>query len=184
MDTRSRTLLREWGTLDGVGTLLVAANALYLLLVAFGNVSDFPANQAFVQHVLAMDTTNFGAPAGTGLDPRVMWRAVTDPAWQNAAYVGVIAWEVLTGLVLAAAVAVRLRGRDPERGLRWATVGLVMVLALFLVGFIVIGGEWFQMWRSTAWNGLDPAFRNTVVALLTLVLLQLGGHKARTARER
>jgi predicted small integral membrane protein len=29
------------------------------------------------------------------------------------------------------------------------------------------------MWRSTAWNGLDPAFRNTVIALVTLVLVHL-----------
>jgi predicted small integral membrane protein len=166
---------RAFGTLRGAATFLVAANALYLLLVAFGNITDFAANQAFVQHVLAMDTTNFGAPVGTGLDPRVMWRAVTDPTWQNVAYLGVIAWEVLTGLVLAAAVVVRLRGRHVERG-RWlATLGLVMVLALFLVGFIVIGGEWFQMWRSTSWNGLDPAFRNTVFAMVTLVLVHGGG---------
>jgi predicted small integral membrane protein len=27
------------------------------------------------------------------------------------------------------------------------------------------------MWRSTAWNGLDPAFRNSVLAAITLVLI-------------
>jgi predicted small integral membrane protein len=48
-----------------------------------------------------------------------------------------------------------------------------MLVVLFFGGFIVIGGEWFQMWRSTAWNGLDPAFRNTVLALITLVLVNL-----------
>ena len=126
-----------------------------------------------MQHVLAMDTTNFGGAVGTGLDPRVMWRAITDPGLQNLAYLGVIAWEAAAGLVLAAAVAVRLRGRAPERGAWLSTLGLLMMLALFLGGFIVIGGEWFQMWRSTAWNGLDPAFRNTVIALGTLVLLNL-----------
>ncbi|MCE3556489.1 DUF2165 domain-containing protein [Pseudonocardia sp. RS11V-5] len=164
---------RGAGTLSGANTFLVAANALYLLLVAFGNITDFSANQAFVQHVLAMDTTNFGAPSGTGLDPRVMWRAVTDPGLQTAAYVGVIVWELAAGLVLAAAVVVRLRGRHPAHGLWLSTAGLMMVLVLFLGGFIVMGGEWFQMWRSTAWNGLDPAFRNTMVAMVTLVLLHL-----------
>jgi predicted small integral membrane protein len=34
----------------------------------------------------------------------------------------------------------------------------------------VICGEWYQMWRSTTWNGLDPAFRNTVIALVTLLV--------------
>ncbi|HEX4251280.1 MAG TPA: DUF2165 family protein, partial [Pseudonocardia sp.] len=31
--------------------------ALYLVLVTLGNITDFGTNLAFVQHVLAMDTT-------------------------------------------------------------------------------------------------------------------------------
>lgn len=42
------------------GTFLVAVNPLHLLLVAFGNITDFAANQVLAQHVLSMDTTNFG----------------------------------------------------------------------------------------------------------------------------
>jgi predicted small integral membrane protein len=162
--------------------VLVALNGLYVLLVAFGNITDYPANQAFVQHVLAMDTTNFGAPPGTGLDPRVMWRAVTDPGLQTAAYVGVIVWEVATAVVLVAATAFwfRERGTAAPTARLASTVGLLMVLLLFFGGFVVGGGEWFQMWRSTAWNGLDPAFRNCVLALGTLVLLHLP-HPARPA---
>ena len=145
---------RAVGTLPVVCAVLVALNGLYVLLVAFGNITDYSANAAFVQHVLAMDTTNVGAPPGTGLDPRVMWRAITDPGLQTAAYLGVILWETATALVLTAA-------------------GLLMIVVLFFGGFIVVGGEWFQMWRSTAWNGLDTAFRNCVLALVTLVLLHL-----------
>jgi predicted small integral membrane protein len=37
------------------------------------------------------------------------------------------------------------------------------------------------MWRSTAWNGLDPAFRNCVLALVTLVLLHLPTRRAEAA---
>jgi predicted small integral membrane protein len=163
------------GTLPVVCAVLVALNGLYMLLVAFGNITDPSANQALVQHVLAMDTTNFGAPPGTDLDPRVMWRAITDPGLQTAAYVGVILWEAATAVVLGAAAVLWVRERDTARPrARFAsTIGLLMILALFFGGFIVVGGEWFQMWRSTAWNGLDPAFRNSVLALLTLVLLHL-----------
>src|ERR1700712_1559927 len=56
-------------TLFTVGGVLLGLNALHILLVAFGNITDFATNQAFVQHVLSMDTTNFGAPEGQGLDP-------------------------------------------------------------------------------------------------------------------
>lgn len=167
--------LLRLGSLPVAAGAMVALNALYILLVAFGNVTDFGTNQAFVQHVLSMDTTNFGAPQGTDLDADVMWHAV-DASWlQNLAYVGIIAWEAATGVVLALAVVAFVRGRGTgyraARGI--ATLGLLMLLVLFAGGFIAVGGEWFEMWRSTAWNGLDPAFRNAVLALLTLVLVHL-----------
>lgn len=48
-----------------------------------------------------------------------------------------------------------------------------MTVMLFFGGFITIGGEWFQMWKSESWNGLEPAFRNSVLALGTLVLVRM-----------
>lgn len=155
--------------------VLVALNGLYLALVAFGNITDFGTNQVFVQHVLAMDTTNFGAGQGTDLDPDVMWRAVTAPAVATIAYVGVIVWESVTAVVLLAAAALWTRGshRGYLRARAMSTVGLLMVLLLFAGGFIAIGGEWFQMWKSVDWNGLEPAFRNCVLALFALVLIHL-----------
>jgi predicted small integral membrane protein len=164
------------GTLPVACTVVTGLNALYILLVAIGNVTDYSTNFAFVQHVLAMDTTNFGAPAGTGLDPDVMWRAITLPAVQTVAYLCIIVWEGVTAIVLLSATALWLRARrlrqfDVPR--RWSTLGFLMLVILFLGGFITIGGEWFQMWRSVEWNGLDPAFRNAVLALFGLVLLHL-----------
>jgi predicted small integral membrane protein len=37
-------------------TALVATIAVFFVLVAFGNITDYGTNWAFVQHVLAMDT--------------------------------------------------------------------------------------------------------------------------------
>jgi predicted small integral membrane protein len=171
----TRTRWQVVGSLPFVCAVLVGLNGLYVLLVAFGNITDYSANQAFVQHVLAMDTTNFGGPQGTGLDPRVMWRAVTEPGLQNAAYLGVIVWEAAAAAVLIAAVVLWVRERDSTRPKARvvSTAGLLMILVLFFGGFIVVGGEWFQMWRSTTWNGLDPAFRNSALALISLVLVNL-----------
>jgi predicted small integral membrane protein len=120
--------------------------------VAIGNITDFGTNQQFVQHVFEMDTT-FG-------DEDVTWRAITNSAIQNLAYLAIIAWEVLITAVLIWAVVAwvgALRGRGGyERARRLSTVGWTMVLLLFAGGFIVIGGEWFVMWQSEEWNGLDP----------------------------
>lgn len=165
----------SWGTLPVAAGVLVLLNGLYMALAAFGNITDFDTNQAFVQHVLAMDTTNFGAEPGTNLDRDVMWRAIETTWLQHAAYVLVIAWETLTAVVLLAASWLWFteRGTSQAKARALSTIGLLMLILLFFGGFIVIGGEWFQMWRSTAWNGLDPAFRNSVLALGTLLLIHL-----------
>jgi predicted small integral membrane protein len=166
---------QHWGTLPVAAAVLVLLNGLYIALVAFGNITDYGTNQPFVQHVLKMDTTNFGAEPGTNLDPDVMWRAIESTAIQNIAYVGIIIWETLTALILLAAGYQLLRaGSDTiDRARSLATIGLLMLLLLFFGGFIAIGGEWFQMWKSAAWNGLDPAFRNSVLALGTMILVHL-----------
>lgn len=163
------------GALPLTAAVLVALNALYMLLVAFGNITDFSSNRAFVEHVMVMDTTNFGSPPGVGLDPHVMWRAVTTPWLHVAAYVGVIVWESATAVVLLAATISWCRGRcrSRDRARDLSTLGLLMIIVLFVGGFICVGGEWFAMYRSTAWNGLDPAFRNAVLALLALIVVHL-----------
>ena len=163
------------GTLPVVAAVLVALNGLYILLVVFGNITDYGTNQAFVQHVLAIDTTNFGAEPGTNLDADVMWRAITNETLQDVAYNAIIAWETACAVVLLVAVVFWILERDS--GYRTAralsTIGLLMLLLLFTGGFIAIGGEWFQMWKSVAWNGLEPAFRNSVLALIGLVFVHL-----------
>lgn len=167
------------GSLPVAVAVLVAANALYILLVAVGNITDYGTNFAFVQHVLSMDTTNFGATPGADLDQDVMWRSITDPTVWNIAYIGVIVWESLAAVVLVVAAVAWLRafvtGGTFDQARALSSIGLVMIIVLFFGGFIAAGGEWFQMWRSTAWNGLEPAFRNSVLAALTLVLIHSTG---------
>lgn len=149
-------------------TAFTAVTALYMALVAFGNVTDFGTNREFVRHVLAMDTTF--------QDEDLMWRAITSRALQDAAYVAIICWEAISALVLAWATVLWARGlrHGPVHRARWvSTVGLVMVLLLFGGGFMGIGGEWFAMWQSEDWNGLDAALRCVVLAGLALVVAQV-----------
>jgi predicted small integral membrane protein len=149
--------------------VLTLITAAYYLLVALGNITDFGTNQQFVVHVFEMDTT-FD-------DPDVMWRAIDSSAIQNLAYLLIIAWEVLIAAVLVWAfvawVAALRAGRGYERPRRLSTLGWIMILLLFASGFIVIGGEWFQMWQSQDWNGLDPALQNVVIAGLALIIAHL-----------
>ena len=173
---RAGTKARALGTLPVACAVVTAIIGLYILLAAFGNITDFGTNLEFVRHVLAMDTTNVGADPGTNLDPDVMWRAIPSDAVQTAAYIAIIVWESATALVLIYATILWItsrRSRSFDAPRRMATIGLLMLIILFMGDFIAIGGEWFQMWRSTAWNGLDAAFRNSVLALLGLILIHL-----------
>lgn len=167
-------MLTRLGGLNAVLTALTGVTALYFALVVFGNVTDFGTNHEFVRHVTAMDTT-FG-------DPDVTWRAITDPALVLAVYLCVIVWEAATAVVLIAATGVWLAvlaGRSTaDRARRWSSLGWTMAVLLFGGGFIVIGGEWFQMWQSEDWNGLQAALQNFLVAGVGLILVHLPGPPA------
>ncbi|MBK0866646.1 DUF2165 domain-containing protein [Saccharopolyspora sp. HNM0986] len=160
-------LLRSLGSLRAVITALVAITAVQIGLIAFGNITDYGTNAEFVQHVFAMDTTF--QTNGT------MWRAITTPGLAQAGYLAVIVWEVLTAVVLVAAFVfwVRPGSQGIETARRLASLGWLLELLLFGGGFITIGGEWFQMWQSDKWNGLQPALQNLVIAGIGLVLVHL-----------
>lgn len=144
-------------------TLLTGTVALYITLVAFGNITDFGTNQQFVRHVLAMDTTF--------KDDDLMWRAITSHAWQDTAYVAIVVWETVAALALI--TATWLWARRHPRARQLSTLGLLMLLLLFGAGFVAIGGEWFAMWQSRTWNGLDAATRVIVLAGVVLLVTHL-----------
>ncbi|MFJ8593822.1 DUF2165 domain-containing protein [Streptomyces sp. NPDC093598] len=160
------------GALSLAATLLTATIALYMALVAFGNITDFGTNQQFVRHVLAMDTTF--------RDEDLMWRAITNQGLQDAAYVGIIVWETVAALVLIYGSWLWVR-RDDLRARRMSTYGLLMVMLLFGAGFIAIGGEWFSMWQSKSWNGLDAATRIFVFSGVVLIVNQLSAPRTETS---
>ncbi len=57
-----------------------------------------------------------------------------------------------------------------------------MVLLLFGLGFFAIGGEWFAMWQSSDWNGLDAAARNVMLAAFALVVVNLPARRGNDRR--
>lgn len=148
--------------------VMVGALAVFALLVTFDNLTDYGTNFEFVRHVLSMDTTHQGSA--------LLYRRVTSPALWNAAYGLIIAGEGLTGLGLGVAAFALLRhcrspAADFNRSKRFVYVGASLGFLVWFFGFMAIGGEWFQMWQSEAWNGQQPAFRFylTILAMLIFV---------------
>lgn len=155
--------------LRAVLTVFTAITALYIGLVTLGNISDFNTNHAFVEHVLTMDTTS-GSPS-------TRWRAITDQRLITAAYLAIIVWESLITIVLTIAFFYWLRAITVQRAAvvacQLSICGWLMQIILFGGGFMAIGGEWFQMWQSSKWNGMQPALQNFLIASLGLILAHL-----------
>lgn len=148
--------------------LIIAVLALWVSLVAFGNITDYGTNFMFVQHVMSMDTI---FPSSD-----IHYRAITAPVLHHAAYVLIIAVEAMTALLLWAGAwrMWRRRHAPPSlfaRARNLAVAGLALGVLLWLGGFIAIGGEWFGMWMSPQWNGVQSAFRFVVLLLGALVFL-------------
>ncbi|MDS9876346.1 DUF2165 domain-containing protein [Pseudomonas protegens] len=146
-------------------TLAVAA---FALLVAYNNISDYGSNFAFVQHVLSMDSV---FPGNSATD-----HALTLPLLWNAGYWLIIAGEALTGALLVFGALHLWLARhgvasDFNRAKRWAIAGFCLGFCVWFFGFMVVGGEWFMMWQSKAWNGQDAAFKFYMAILGVLIFL-------------
>ncbi len=149
--------------------LLLAGVALFYTLIVFNNLTDFGTNAQFVRHVLLMDTT---IPGNGG-----MWRSISSPAIDRIFYIGIIAWEIVTGILLWWGIARLLRAfRLPAAAFNsaksLAMLALTLSLLMWLVAFLAVGGEWFLMWQSRTWNGQEEAFRSfTVIGIVFLAFL-------------
>jgi predicted small integral membrane protein len=152
---------------------MVASTALFALLVAYDNVADYGSNYAFVRHTLSMDTVFPDNPLRS--------RAITSPTLWALAYWAIILTEAAVGLVLAfAAIQLARAARAPAAAFnaakQYVAIGVGLGFLLWFTGFMVIAGEWFQMWQSRSWNGQQAAFRfyMTLLAVGIFVFLNDG----------
>lgn len=148
--------------------LIVAAIGFFAFLVAFGNITDYGTNFAFVKHVFSMDTI---FP-----DSTIKYRAIHSEWIYHAGYAFIIALESLTSILcfLGAFSMWRHRNasaREFNHKKTLSVIGLTLGFLTWQVGFMSVGGEWFGMWMSSEWNGVPDAFRFFITILLVLVYL-------------
>jgi len=151
--------------------ILVLMVSLFCLLVGYNNIVDYGSNFEFTRHVLLMDTTFPGN--------RLVGRAISSPLLHHAAYWLIIAGELLAGaLCLAGAIALlrQLRSTQPAfaQAKTLAVYGLTLGLVVWFFGFMTVAGEWFAMWQSPQWNGVESAFRFVVCIGVVLIYVAQG----------
>ncbi len=143
---------------------------LYGLFVFMGNLMDFDSNYQFVKHVLSMDTTFEGNA--------LMWRAITEPWVWMVGYIGIIVAEgafAALGLIGGVKLFMSRRADNAtyDRARTWGYAAYGVGLAIWFIGFIVIGSEWFAMWQSSSWNGKDTAMPLAILWGVFAALLAL-----------
>lgn len=150
--------------------LCTAVIAFYVALVAFGNLSDYWTNFAFVTEVLDMDDV----PAASAIH----WRAVTAPALHHAGYILIIAAEIATAALcaqgaIAMARQIKAKAQPFQTAKSKAVAGLTLGFLLYEGGFIAVGGEWFGMWQARDLDAVQGAFRVVITMLGVLIFVSL-----------
>ena len=155
--------------------------AVFCLLVAFDNITDYGTNYLFVQHVMSMDTTYPGNA--------LMYRSVTHPTLWTLCYWLIIAAEIVTGILFLAG-AIRLwqvrhaSGAIFNQSKIYIIAACLLAFLVWFLGFMVIAGEWFAMWQSEDWNGQQTAFGfAAMIGAVLVVLLIPEGQADRERRD-
>lgn len=151
-----------------VKIVLLLSYGVVIGLDGFNNLVAPEGGFGEVRHVMSMDTT--------GNDPSYMWRAIDNETIQIIGYGGMIALQLLCGLLIFWAgwrMFRALRGSAAafERAKSPGYAGLGLAVALWLGGFLGVGGYWFMMWLSSSYNATDGSFQQAVAALLVLLVL-------------
>jgi len=148
--------------------VMSACLAVFCLLAAFNNLTDYGTNFLFVQHVMSMDTTLPGSA--------LKYRASTNTGLWHVCYGLIIAAETITGILFLAG-AIRLFQVRSAPGVAFDQAKSLVVAAallaflLWFFGFMVVAGEWFAMWQSQTWNSQQPAFRFAMIVLAVLIFV-------------
>ena len=149
-------------------TICVAAIALMSLLIVLGNMTDYFTNYQITMHVMKMDTT---FP-----ESHIHYRSVGSTFLYHAGYILIIAMESIMAFCCVKGSWQLFRNLKStavsfHASKNWAVAGITVGIMIWFLGFEVIAGEWFAMWQSPTWNGLNSAER--IVSFLVLVLLLL-----------
>jgi predicted small integral membrane protein len=144
------------------------AVGLYMLLVCFNNISDYDTNFQFVSKVSGMEDIFSKEKNG--------WRAINSRVLQHIFYVFIIAWEIVTTILVTVGVTRMIRklksdASDFKESKKFLTTGLFLGIILWFGIFVTIGGEWFLMWQSKIWSGQNTAFFLSICFILFLIYL-------------
>jgi predicted small integral membrane protein len=161
-----------------IKVILVIGMALFMSFAAFGNLTMPDVGMGAMSVTLGMETTF--------KHPMAMWRAISSP-WIIQLGFGVIVLVELASAVLLWWGAIRMwnaRGSAASfnAAKQRALLGLGVAACLYLVGWLAICNEWFEMWQSQKLNVLQDAFRVFAECLLIMIWVNTADEPSQPTR--
>ena len=146
--------------------LLMLYISIFGLLVMYSNFTDYPTNYEYLGHILSMDTVRS--------DDFYKYRAITSPMAHHRIYWLIITLEVLSTCFCVMGTYhlckhINSSAKKFHEAKKFSLIGLLIAIAIYYVGFQVIGGEWFNMDESERWNYKDWA-RHIVDFIMPLMM--------------
>lgn len=147
--------------------IITASVGILVFIVGLNNILDYSTNFDFVKHILSMDMY----PEGP-----FQSRAVLSASLHHLCYMFIIFVECAgSGLTLYGAKrlwnARHLASKSFNQSKSQALLGMGSLFTLYLLGFMAIGGEWFQMWRDGIYNAQEPVFRFIVCIGIAILIV-------------
>ena len=148
--------------------LMIGGLTLLCGFIVAGNIHDPGTNLLFVQHVFSMDTI---IPVSAMAD-----HAISIPLLWRIGFWLIVMGEGLTAALFALGAVELFRARngnarDFHQAKRFVFAGAGCEFAVWFIGFLAVGGEWFAMWQSQVWDGQPAAFRFIASILLVLIFV-------------
>jgi predicted small integral membrane protein len=146
---------------------ITASIGILVFIVGLNNILDYSTNFDFIKHILSMDLTPEGPLSS---------RAILSTSLHHLFYMFIIFIEC-AGAIFTLYGAYRLwsvrhsGSKSFNQSKTQALLGMGCLFTLYLLGFMAIGGEWFQMWRDGAYNAQEPVFRFIVCIGIAIVIV-------------
>ncbi len=128
---------------------LAASVAIYISMVALSNIFEYSINFNYLSQIMRMEHV---------FEKVNIERAVFSPILHHAAFITIIIWEVISAVILWIGVIQSLKSiHDPilfSKSKEMITIGLLLLLILFSLVFVAIGGQYFASWQSQTFNSV------------------------------
>lgn len=141
-----------------IKAIVVATVALFFSLIAFNNLTDFETNGQMIAHILKLESVH---------NETIAWRAIENTSIHLWVYWMFIIAEIITAVFCWMGCIRLLSGHTQT-----ATLGLLFGFLIYMVGFVVIGSEWFNLWQSDLSNGQIKGLLYSILLLGCMLFVE------------